>query len=105
MSPLIKGAKRFNYNNKIQKSSTINKSVQNIIKLENDTNENTHVLNIEGNITSNHYVIADAFNNSFLLVAEKFIISYKPYSLGKNIKNNTTPINFCHKPLKIPSKI
>lgn len=51
-------------------------------------------------------VSSDKSISKFLnLVAEKFIINYKPYSLSKNIKNNNTPINFCHKPLKIPSKI
>jgi len=51
-----------------------NKTVWNIIKLETGkkiTNEDTHVLNIEGNITSKHQVIADAFNNYFLSAAEK----------------------------------
>jgi hypothetical protein len=64
--------------------------------------ENIHVLNTDGNITNNNYVIADAFNNSFLLVAEKFIINYKPHSHSKNIENNTTPINFCHTPSNPP---
>jgi hypothetical protein len=70
----MKEAKSLNYNSTIQKSSDKNKTVWNMIKLETGkeiTNEDTCVLNIEGNITSKHQGIADAFSNYFLSASEK----------------------------------
>jgi hypothetical protein len=51
----MKEAESLNYNSTIQKSNDKDKTVWNIIKLETGkkiTNEDTYVLNTEGNITS-----------------------------------------------------
>jgi hypothetical protein len=51
-------------------------------------NEDIHALNIEGNITNNHQVIADSFNNYFLSVAEKLITNNKSNNCNNNTLNN-----------------
>jgi hypothetical protein len=97
LSKLIKAAKQLYYNNKICQSNNKIKTTLDIIKTEtckNYTNKETHLVNIDGRLITNHQLIANSFNNYFLTVADKITSNIKSY---KTLLYSNNPIRCLHK--------
>jgi hypothetical protein len=80
LSNITEEAKKINHNQGILKSSSKNKTILDIIKLEtgkNFSNADIHVLVIDNGYSCDQQVIADAFNNYF-------------HSIDNTITNNNT---------------
>jgi hypothetical protein len=97
LSNVINESKRFKYDSKIKKSSNKNTTIWDTAKLETGKtrkNENICAQNIDGELTSNHHKIADAFKKYFLSVAESINTKNNPNDSSNNNIKNTTPIHY-----------
>ena len=68
--------------------------------MQNHTNKDAHLINIDGNLITNQQLIANSCNNYFLTVADKITNNIKN---DKHLLNSNDPIHCCHKNFKLPS--
>jgi len=103
LSVVIQEAKKLHYAEKIKQSSNKNKTIWDIVKLENNkagNNERINYLNVEGNIIKNRQEIVNIFNKYFLSTAKNInpiLSNHSNYN-----PNNTTALHYLLQAFKTP---
>ena len=67
--------------------------------MQNRTNKDTHLINIDGKLITNQQLTDNSFNNYSLTVAEKITSNIKN---DKTLLNSNNPIHCLHKNFKLP---
>jgi hypothetical protein len=95
--------KKLNYAERIKQSSNKNKTIWDIVKLENNkvgNNDRINYLNFEGNTIKNRQEIVNTFNKYFLSIAKNVNPILTNHS--NQYPDDTTPIHYLLQAFKSP---